>query len=369
MPRASSWNVSVVRAIALGGTVAAGALAAGCMGVYAKMAPSPSSRATRVAPTGTFLLPPDAALTFASTAPNASPAVDASFSFLFDTFEPYEIVFALPAGFRFNGFDALGPAGTQIATYSLVTQAISYPIRVLGHDMAFVDILQTGSYVAASDGLIAYDNGVFRLTLPNGGDDLTLSVTAGFGQSVTFQLLAGILTNPATAGSYTVHADFTSVDPDSGGADDGTGTAPKTFSFDHAVAVACTSDAECDDQDPCTTDQCTAGACTNEPLERVAHFDCELGQLLAPELCAPATIDARFARALKTKVGAARKVVTKIRTASAKSRKRLVKRIQSTLRGLSRKAKAAKKLGASCQSTFAGLIDARIASAESLRAP
>ena len=358
----------MIREIVLTSLVGLGILV-GCGVVYPDGPVSVAPRATRLAPTGTFLIPPDAMLAFASTTPNASSAVNASFSFPSNTLEPYQIVFTLPAGFTFKGFTALGPAGTQIATYTFVTQGMTVPIRALSHDMAFADILQTGAYVAASDGLIAYDNGVFRLTLPNGGDNLALSVTPGFGQSVTFQLLAGILMNPATAGAYAVHADFTSVDPDTDGADDGAGTAPSAFSAERSITVACTANADCNDDDACTTDTCSAGACTNTPFERVAHFDCDLAKLLAPDLCAPTTIDAKFARVLKAKVGAARKVVMKLQTASAKSRTRLVTRIQTTLRGLSRKAKGTKKLGASCRSTFTRLIGDQIASANGLRAP
>jgi len=54
---------------------------------------------------------------------------------------------------------------------------------------------------------------------------------------MTIKLLKGILKNPAKAGQYTVQGDFTSVDPDSGDTDDGTGTSPQIFSVTKDLTI------------------------------------------------------------------------------------------------------------------------------------
>ena len=59
--------------------------------------------------------------------------------------------------------------------------------------------------------------------MPRGGDGLASTKVSRIPLAITVALYPGILTNPTTLGDYDVTASFTSVDPDSGDADDGAG--------------------------------------------------------------------------------------------------------------------------------------------------
>src|SRR5262249_28103714 len=152
---------------------------------------------------------------------------------------------------------------------------------------------------------------VFRVVLPNGGDGQPLSTYVSYMGHVVFKLLPGILRNPA-AGDYAIHAVFTSVDPDTDGATNGTGAEPLTFAADRTLTIACpagttcaapppaagacVTDADCVDDDPCTSDTCAAGACSHAAGAALDQLDCELEELLAPQLCGSDPIDAAVQR-------------------------------------------------------------------------
>lgn len=350
-------------------SLAGGALLSGCMALYPNPGVVGIGPAASLAPINTsiYALPGDTTFAFDDTAPGATSGVTAGFSYTSNVLETHEIVFTLPGTFTFEGFTALGPAGTTIATYTFVGQAMTIPLRALTHDTAFADVYQDATYDPGVDVLIAYEgNGVFRVTLPNGGDDQPLSITASFDSSSTFHLLAGILANPAGAGSYDLQAAFTSVDPDNDGADDGAGTPPSTFDVVRSVAIACATAGQCDDGDACTTDTCDAGVCSHTSPDPGARLDCALGQLLDPQLCAPDPIVTSFEKVVQKKVSVARAAIAKLAGANPKVRKRLIGRIKRALHAMGQKAQRSRKLAPACRTTFGGLVDERTAMVDAL---
>jgi hypothetical protein len=153
------------------------------------------------------------------------------------------IVFTLPAAFGFNGFGAPGAAVGQWdfdfsnpdgvyeppADYTI-------PHRALSANQAYADTFANGSYDAAIDSVATYTTGgggthVFTVSMPSGG---TNNNGAGgncsyFDTDTRFTLPAGIVVLPGTPGQYEIEVTATSVDPDTGDDDDGTGTPPTVY--------------------------------------------------------------------------------------------------------------------------------------------
>ena len=136
------------------------------------------------------------------------------------------------------------------------------------------------------------------------------------------------------------------------------GGGPTTTST--TLPVSCAVATDCDDGDPCTTDDCPAGICTFSQQSGAAGTDCELADFLARPPC---TLDAKLLTAATTLVGKARTAVQvrSVPGVSAKVAAKAKKRADRALKKLGRKAKkAAKKPGRitppGCEATIASEI-------------
>jgi hypothetical protein len=193
--------------------------------------------------------------------PGASPAVTFEMNipgFATTILLTRQVVLTLPAAFGFAGFDALG-AGAQIGQWDFdytnpnngvfdPTDPRGYDYRIpnyaTGADTAYADTRLNGSYDAGIDSTGVHSIGpggthVFTLTLPSGG---TNNNGAGgncsyFDTDTRFALKAGIVQLPQTPGSYDVTVVATSVDPDTGDADDQQGTPPTVYQRTIRVTV------------------------------------------------------------------------------------------------------------------------------------
>lgn len=193
---------------------------------------------------GQTLGPPPASYTLPTLAsfglPFPYPGIESPHRVLFDLtandLQTGRAEVTYPSAFGFAGFLALGPAGTQIGSYDVdvdldLNPDIRLPLRAIDADTAYVDGNLNGRYDLADPRLVhTTGSHVFTTTLPRGGDGLAGTKASRIPLSIQVALYAGILSNPTTPGDYDVTASFTSVDPDSGDADDGTGTTPTTLS-------------------------------------------------------------------------------------------------------------------------------------------
>jgi hypothetical protein len=171
-----------------------------------------------------------------------------------------QAVFTLPAEFGFLGFDALGgPGPIQVGQwdfdYTNPGNGVFDPLGPFGYDYriphfaidantAYADSLPNDSYDAGTDAIATHSLGpggthVLTLVLPSGATN-----NNGFGGNcsyfdtdVRFTLPAGILQLPQAAGSYDVTVVATSVDPDTGDADDQQGTPPTVYQRTIPVTV------------------------------------------------------------------------------------------------------------------------------------
>jgi hypothetical protein len=140
-----------------------------------------------------------------------------------------EIVY--PSAFRFLGFPT-GAAQIPVGAYELDLDFDGAPERrlpllALGRDSAFIDLDGDGRFAGAVDPLLEWRGGAaFGLRLPNGGDADAGTTVIRFDARVTLVFFPGLLMNPPLAGRYQVHVRLWTVDPDTGGSSDGTGSAP-----------------------------------------------------------------------------------------------------------------------------------------------
>ena len=124
--------------------------------------------------------------------------------------------------------------------------------------------------------------------------------------------------------------------------------------------MSCAGATDCDDGDPCTTDDCPAGICTFSQQSGAGGADCELGDFLARPPC---TLDTKLLTAATVLIGRARTAVQlhSLPGVSERAAAKAKKRADRALRKLGRKAKrAAKKPGRitppGCDATIASEI-------------
>jgi hypothetical protein len=167
-----------------------------------------------------------------------SPAHALSFSTFRGELETYRAVVTYPDGFRFKGFDALGPAGVEVGALTLDfeadgTAALIVPLRSLSFGSAYADVIPDGRFSPGLEPVLRHsDAATFVLRLPLGGDANAATRVAPFDSRVTLVLLAGLITSPRQAGTYVITAELLSVDPDTDDADDGVGAPPMALAFD-----------------------------------------------------------------------------------------------------------------------------------------
>jgi hypothetical protein len=186
---------------------------------------------------------PDPLVRLDSHEAGQSPGHFLAFSVFRGELETYRAVVIYPDGFRFRGFDALGPAGTAVGALTLdfdgdgaADQAV--PLRSLTPASAYADVIPDGRFSPGLEPVLRHvDAAAFVLRLPFGGDADAGTLVARFDARVSLALFAGLIANPRVPGTYTVTAALVSVDPDTDGADDGAGAAPVTLAFETSVAI------------------------------------------------------------------------------------------------------------------------------------
>lgn len=110
---------------------------------------------------------------------------------------------------------------------------------------------------------------------------------------------------------------------------------PSTSTTSTTVPRGCSSDASCDDHDPCTPDGCVAAACTHALPAGLAGAGCEIGRLLGAPLCPTRPPPARVKRGIARHIA----VVPRLLEAAADAgpeRPRGRRKLRAALRALRR---------------------------------
>ena len=149
--------------------------------------------------------------------------------------ETYGARIDYPAAFRFLGFDRIGAAGAVVGQLGVDLDADGvadhgHPLISRGRFSAYLDVLPDGRFAPGLEPeLVASSSGALQLHLPYGGDATPATITAPADADLVLDLVSGVMRNPGTPGRYTVSARLTSVDPDTGDANDGVAPGPRRF--------------------------------------------------------------------------------------------------------------------------------------------
>jgi len=144
----------------------------------------------------------------------------------------YQVAVDYPAEFRFRGFNAIGPEGSEIGALTVDANGdgsadLTTPLKSLGAYRAYADQNGDGRFSPGFESVVEYRPGSdFLVTLPFGGDSDPTSNISSFSGKLGLTLKAGLIVNPPNADSYTIHVDVTPVDPDTGGPSNNGGSAP-----------------------------------------------------------------------------------------------------------------------------------------------
>ena len=115
------------------------------------------------------------------------------------------------------------------------------PVYSVDNTNAYGDRDLSGDYNTPIDTTVVYSDvsgdHVFTTTLPFGGDGSSQTVTGPFTERLIAVLDAGLLTNPASIGTYNGTGVFTSVDPDNDGPDDSAGEPPQILNFTRPLRI------------------------------------------------------------------------------------------------------------------------------------
>lgn len=186
---------------------------------------------------------PDPMLELDTYQPGQSPEHRLIFGVFAGELETYRAVIRYPDGFRFDGFDALGPVNTPVGAYELDftfdgVPDVTVALRSLNRDAAYADIDEDQAFALDLEPIFGHTGRAgFELRLPFGGDANPQTLVAPFGAQISLVLFAGALVNPDTGGDYMVSAELTSVDPDNDSADDGLGAPPLKLAFTFPVTI------------------------------------------------------------------------------------------------------------------------------------
>lgn len=307
--------------------------------------------APAAAPAGTFTAP-DGTFALSTKAPGRSAVHTVTFESGDADVQGYAATITYPDAFGFEGFTAVGPVNTRVGTYAMDFDFDGDPdyqtwIRSTGADGAYADIDLSGS-PTAPDAIITRTTGnAFTVVAPDGGDG-DPSQTLAPPALVTITLVAGILVNPPDPGDIGLSVTVTGVDPDTGGADDGQGTAPESLTIQQTVSVGCLADADCDDGDACTIDECDDARCSSALIPGIPGGVCALDGLLADGLCGADPVDSALDAVIDAKVAKAKSLLDKAAAASGKKRNATIKKAEKQLVVTG---KAVKKAGKKAQIT------------------
>lgn len=136
-------------------------------------------------------------------------------------------------GFRLELPGALQEAGRLEVQTALVT--LAFPLRVLDANALWVDLNGNTQY-DPGEPTIDFRQGsiIMVVTVPFGGDGDPATHDVQTDARVT---LRGTFLRPVTPDIHAVRAILTTVDPDTGGPDDGAGVAPRVMVVDRSVEI------------------------------------------------------------------------------------------------------------------------------------
>jgi hypothetical protein len=185
-----------------------------------------------------YTLPPDAYFALGSYQAGAETSHQIGLGVAANSLETFSGTVTYPPEFGFAGFGS-GPVGTLALDLDGDGAAdAAVPLIGIGADLAFADLDFNGLQFPGVEPTVSHaGTHVFTLAMPAGGDRNLQTIASTAPVGLTLTLLPGVLQNPATPGAYQIEGDFTSVDPDTDGADDTAGDPPLELAADQTVQI------------------------------------------------------------------------------------------------------------------------------------
>ena len=193
-------------------------------------------------PLGTsYEAPADAWFALGSHQAGAASGQEIGFRVDFSVVETYQAVATYPPEFSWLGFDALGGAPVGAFGFDVDRDGVvdfEVPVLPSGPDTAYVDVDGDGAQGPLDVTIVRSGAHDITVTLPLGGDGNAIEIASTWSFDARVRLFAGVMANPENPGPSTLSVAFTSVDSDTGDADDGSGDAPASFTVGDTVEIA-----------------------------------------------------------------------------------------------------------------------------------
>jgi hypothetical protein len=184
-----------------------------------------------------YAVPDDAYFALGSYAAGAATSHQIGLTAPPDVYETFSATVTYPPEFVFAGF-AAGPVGRlQIDLDLDGADDVAVPVRGEGGDGAFADVDANGLHGPFEPVVVHSAGHRFEVTLLRGGDGSAQTLVTRAPLRLTLTLFPGVLDNPPAAGTYLLQLDATSVDPDTGDADDGLGDPPLALSASEEITI------------------------------------------------------------------------------------------------------------------------------------
>ena len=185
----------------------------------------------------TFAVPDDAYFALGSYAAGAATSHQIGLTVGPNVYETFAATAIYPPEFAFAGF-APGAVGRLQIDFDLDgADDVAVPVLGLGGDAAFADVDANG-LPGAFEPTVAHSGGhAFAVSLLQGGDANPRTLVTRAPLRLTLTLDPGVLANPPLAGTYALQLDATSVDPDTGDADDAAGAPPLALTRTEDVTI------------------------------------------------------------------------------------------------------------------------------------
>jgi len=151
-----------------------------------------------------------------------------------------EILFPPEYMFDINGFLYAGPAGTTIGNYTIDinddgSPELTFPVKSESMFFAWVDFNNNHVKEFSEPEIFQSQNinneKTLNITIPDGGDNDPSINHGDVGFRMKTTINAGLLINPNTAQNHIITAIVQSVDPDTGGPNNGSGDDPTETIF------------------------------------------------------------------------------------------------------------------------------------------
>jgi hypothetical protein len=185
----------------------------------------------------TFAVPDDAYFALGSYAAGAATSHQIGLTAGPNVYETFSATATYPPEFAFAGF-APGAVGRLQIDFDLDgADDVAVPVLGLGGDAAFADVDANGLPGAFEPAVVHSGGHAFAVSLFQGGDANPRTLVTRAPLRLTLTLASGVLGNPPLAGTYALQLDATSVDPDTGDADDAAGAPPLALTRTEDVTI------------------------------------------------------------------------------------------------------------------------------------